>query len=72
MVFPGMSHDVSLHGGNAHAAMEKAAFIAATRHCRKAVAMASSQRVDFEGQIEKGVVELAPGIAKVGRTSMTV
>lgn len=74
MVFPGVtSHYGSLHGGNALAAMEKAAFVAATRHCRKAVVMASSQRVDFESQIEKGeVVELAPRVVKVGRSSMTV
>lgn len=74
MVFPGVtSHYGSLFGGNALAAMEKAAFVAATRHCRKAVVMASSQRVDFEGQIDKGeVVELEPSVVNVGRTSMTV
>lgn len=74
MVFPGeTSHYGSLYGGNALAAMGKAAFIAATRHCRKAVVMASSQRVDFESQIQEGeVVELIPHVIKVGYSSMTV
>ncbi|WP_342588392.1 acyl-CoA thioesterase [Phyllobacterium phragmitis] len=74
MVFPEQtSHYGSLYGGNALAAMGKAAFIAATRHCRKAVVMASSQRVDFDNQIQKGeVVELIPRVIKVGRSSMTV
>lgn len=74
MVFPGeTSHYGSLYGGKALAAMGKAAFVAATRHCRKAVVMASSQRVDFVSHIQEGeVVELVPRIAKVGRSSMTV
>lgn len=74
LVFPEKtSHYGSLYGGNALAAMSKAAFVAATRHCRKAVVMASSQRVDFEHQIQTGeVVELAPKVARAGRTSMTV
>ncbi|MEP9375976.1 acyl-CoA thioesterase [Aquabacter sp. CN5-332] len=74
MVFPEKtSHYGSLYGGNALAAMGKAAFVAATRRCRKAVVMASSRRVDFEHQIQTGeVVELVPRITGTGRTSMTV
>ena len=66
------SHYGSLHGGNALASMSKAAFVAVTRHCRKAVVMASLQRVDFVSQIKEGeVIELAPRILKVGRSSVT-
>ncbi len=67
------SHYGSLYGGHALAAMGKAAFVAATRHCRKAVVMASSLRVDFESRINKGeVMELAPRLTAVGKSSMTV
>ncbi|ABC22519.1 acyl-CoA thioesterase [Rhodospirillum rubrum] len=74
MVFPEhTSHYGSLYGGNALAAMGKAAFIAATRHCRKTIVMASSRRVDFKSQIHKGeIVELIPRVTGVGRTSLTV
>lgn len=74
IVFPGeTSHYGSLYGGNALAAMGKAAFIAATRHCRKTVVMASSRRVDFASQIQKGeIIYLAPRVVKVGHSSMTV
>ncbi|MBK1665475.1 acyl-CoA thioesterase [Rhodospirillum rubrum] len=74
MVFPEQtSHYGSLYGGNALAAMGKAAFIAATRHCRKIIVMASSRRVDFTSQIHKGeIVELIPRVTGVGRTSLTV
>lgn len=45
----------------------------ATRHCRKTVVLASSQRVAFAGQIQNGeVVELAPRLAKSGTPSMTI
>ncbi len=67
------SHYGSLYGGHALAAMGKAAFVAATRHCRKTVVMASSLRVDFESRIHKGeVMELAPRLIAVGNSSMTV
>lgn len=74
MVFPEQtSHYGSLYGGNALAAMSKAAFVAATRHCRKTVVMASSRRVDFESQIQTGaMIEIVPNITQVGSTSMTV
>jgi acyl-CoA hydrolase len=74
MVFPEQtSHYGSLYGGNALAIMGKAAFVAATRRCRKAVVLASSQRVDFTNQIQRGeVVELVPQVIKAGRSSMTV
>lgn len=74
MVFPGeTSHYGSLYGGNAFAAMGKAAFVAATRHSRKTVVTASSQRVDLQQPVSQGeVVELIPRVTSVGHTSMTV
>lgn len=74
LVFPGeTSHYGSLYGGHALAAMGKAAFIAATRRCRQPVVMASSQRVDFESQVQTGeVIELIARISRIGMTSLTV
>lgn len=74
MVFPEQtSHYGSLYGGNALAAMGRAAFVAASRHCRKPVVMAGSRRVDFSGQIQKGeVIELIARVVEQGRSSMTV
>jgi acyl-CoA hydrolase len=69
MVFPEQtSHYGSLYGGEALATMGKAAFVAATRHCRKTVVMAAAQRVDFESQIQRGeIYELAPAITSSGK-----
>lgn len=74
IVFPEQtSHYGSLNGGNALAAMGKAAFIAASRHCRKTVVMAGSERVDFNSHIENGeVVITVPHIVSSGRSSMKV
>jgi len=74
MVFPDqMSHYGSLYGGNALTAMAKAAFVVATRHCRKAVVMASSEHAEFVSHIHKGeIIELIPRITGTGRSSMTV
>jgi acyl-CoA hydrolase len=74
LVFPGeTSHYGSLYGGNALAAMAKSAFIVATRHSRKAVVLASSQRVDFVNQVQEGeVVELTPRLVQTGQRSMVI
>ncbi|MGO4386788.1 acyl-CoA thioesterase [Microvirga sp. 2YAF29] len=74
MVFPEQtSHYGSLYGGNALAAMGKAAFVAATRHSRKSVVLAGSRRTDFRSQIQKGeLIELAPRVTATGRSSITV
>jgi acyl-CoA hydrolase len=73
-VFPDKtSHYGSLYGGNALAAMAKSAFVVATRHCRKAVVLASSQRVDLVSQVQKGeVVELTPRLVHTGVRSMAI
>ena len=74
MVFPDLtSHYGSLHGREALAAMGKAAFVTATRHCRKPVVLRAGERVDFTSEVRAGeVLELRPRITATGRSSMTV
>ncbi len=74
LVFPEQtSHYGSLYGGNALAAMAKSAFVVASRHCRKAVVLVSSQHVDFVSQVQNGeVIELVPRLVTSGRRSMTI
>lgn len=74
MVFPEQtSHYGSLFGGRALAAMAKSAFVAASRRARAAVVLAATPWSEFVSQIGAGeVMEIAPRIARVGRSSMTV
>jgi uncharacterized protein (TIGR00369 family) len=74
MVFPEQTnHYGTLFGGQALALMDKAAFIAASRYCRRTVVTASSERVDFHVPVKQGqLVELAARIISAGKTSMTV
>ena len=74
VVFPDRTnHYGTLFGGNALNLMGKAAFIAATRHSRQHVVMASSDRITFDEPVRVGsLVECVAHIARVGRTSMTV
>ncbi|MDB5714946.1 MAG: acyl-CoA thioesterase [Sphingomonadales bacterium] len=74
MVFPDQSnHYGTLFGGTALSLMGKAAFVAASRHARCAVVMATSDKVDFHSPVAVGqLVELSAHVARVGRTSMTV
>lgn len=67
------SHLGWLYGGGVLAGMAKAAFIAATRHCRRTVVLAGSERTDFAAPIAAGdIIELRPRLVAIGRTSMTV
>ncbi len=74
MVFPDRTnHYGTLFGGEALAMMGKAAFVAATRHSRRVVVMAASQKVDFVAPVAGGdLVELIPRITRTGNRSMTV
>ena len=74
MVFPEQSnHYGTLFGGTALSLMSKAAFIAASRHARRAVVMAGSHDVEFHTPVAVGqVVELAANITRVGDSSMSV
>ncbi|MCB1153955.1 acyl-CoA thioesterase [bacterium] len=74
IVFPNQTnHYGTLFGGQALAFMDKAAFIAASRYCRRTVVTASSDQVDFHTPVRVGnVVELYSRVIKTGHTSMQV
>ena len=74
MVFPGQTnHYGTLYGGDALRMMGKAAFIAATRHAREVLVMASSDRIDFVAPIREGdMVELLAEVKMTGRSSVRV
>ena len=74
MIFPEhANHYGTLFGGTALSLMGKAAFVAASRHARRAVVMAAADRVDFHMPVSTGqLVELDALVTRVGRTSMTV
>jgi acyl-CoA hydrolase len=74
MVFPAVSnHYGTLFGGNALELMGKAAFVAAARHARRNVVMASSDKIEFHEPIPVGeLVELIARVERAGRSSMTV
>lgn len=73
-VFPGRTnHHNTLFGGEALAWMDEAAFISATRFCRKPLVTVCSDRVDFKESIPAGtILELVARVAHVGRTSIKV
>jgi acyl-CoA hydrolase len=74
IVFPGhANHRGILHGGPAMAWLAKAGFVAATRHMRRTVVMASSERMDFVAPAHLGeVVEVLARVTRVGNRSITV
>lgn len=74
MIFPEQAnHYGTLFGGTALSMMGKAAFVAASRHARCAVVMATSDRIEFHQPVAVGqLVELAAKVTRTGRTSMTV
>lgn len=74
MVFPGQTnHYGTLYGGDALRMLGKAAFIAATRHARAVLVMASCERVDFTAPIGEGdMVVLTADVTKTGRSSIDV
>jgi len=74
MVFPEhANHYGTLFGGHALSLMGKAAFVAATRRARRAVVMATSDKVEFHEPVHVGeLVELTASVERVGRSSMTV
>lgn len=73
-VFPGRTnHHNTLFGGEALAWMDEAAFVCATRFCRKPLVTISSDRVDFKEPIPAGsIVEIVANIGNIGRTSLVV
>jgi acyl-CoA hydrolase len=73
-VFPGdTDHRGLLFGGRALNLMEKAAFVAASRHARCSVVMAALKEIDFAAPIHVGeMIEITARVAGVGRSSMRV
>lgn len=74
MVFPGLTnHYGTLFGGNALNLMGKAAFVAAARHARCNVVMATSDKIEFHQPVPVGeLIEIVARVERVGRSSMTV
>ena len=74
VIFPEQSnHYGTLFGRTALNLRGKAAFIAASRHARRAVVMAASDRIDFHVPVKVGqVVELDARVVRTGRSSLTV
>ncbi|MGE4367348.1 acyl-CoA thioesterase [Thermomonas sp.] len=74
IVFPDhANHLGTLFGGQALAWMDKAAFIAASRHARRTVVTARSEQVDFRRPIRQGqLVEVEARIVSVGTSAMQV
>jgi len=63
----------TLFGGHALALMDRMAFIVASRHARKPVVTACSEKVEFRSPVKAGeLVELRGRIGREGRTSMRV
>ncbi|WP_231495509.1 acyl-CoA thioesterase [Hylemonella gracilis] len=74
IVFPGhANHRGLLHGGPAMEWMAKAGFAAATRRVRRAIVMASSEKLDFKAPAHVGdVVEVTATVIATGRRSIHV
>jgi acyl-CoA hydrolase len=74
VVFPDRAnHYGTLFGGNALNLMGKAAFVAATRHARCNVVMATSDKIEFSEPVPVGeLIELVARVEREGRSSMTV
>jgi len=74
MVFPNQTnHYGTLFGGDALRLMDMAAFVTASRHARRPVVTASSERIDFHVPVRQGqLAEVVGRVARTGRTSLTV
>ncbi|GGM16844.1 acyl-CoA thioesterase [Deinococcus aerophilus] len=74
VVFPGdTNHHGTLFGGEALSLMESAAFIAATRYCRRRVVTRHLDAMEFTRPIPQGsLVDLVARVIRTGRSSMTV
>jgi acyl-CoA hydrolase len=72
MVFPPQTnHYGTLFGGDALRMLGKAAFVAATRHARRVMVMAASERVDFQSPVREGeMVELIAQVLARRRSSL--
>lgn len=74
MVFPGdANHHGTLFGGVGLAHLDKVAFLAASRHARRAIVTAGCERIDFAAPARIGeMVEATGRVVRVGRSSLGV
>ncbi len=74
IVFADQSNAVgNMFGGEAIAAMTKAAFICASRHCRQPTVVAASNDINFHHPVAVGsIIDVVARISKIGTRSMTV
>jgi acyl-CoA hydrolase len=74
MVFPNQTnHYGTLFGGDALRLMDMAAFVTASRHARRPVVTASSERIDFHVPVRQGqLAEVVGRVKSTGRTSLTI
>ena len=74
MVFPNQTnHYGTLFGGDALRLMDMAAFVTASRHARRPVVTASSERIDFRVPVRQGqLAEVVGRVIDRGRTSLRV
>ncbi len=76
MIFPdSTNHHGTLYGGTALSLMGKAAYVAATRTCRKDMAMIIAERTDFHAPAHEGeLVDLlaVPEAPQAGRCTVAV
>ena len=67
------NHYGSVHGGTILKLVDEAAFVAATKHARKNVVVASMDNIEFKHPVGVGdVLTLRASVYHVGRTSMDV
>jgi len=67
------NHYGSVHGGTILKLIDEAAFVAATKHARKNVVVASMDYIEFKHPVGVGdVLTLRASVYHVGRTSMDV
>ena len=67
------NHYGSVHGGTILKLVDEAAFVAATKHCRRNVVTASLDSLEFRHPVNVGdVLTLKASVFNVGRTSMDV
>src|SRR5258708_12902255 len=74
MVFPNQTnHYGTLFGGDALRLMDMAAFVTASRHARRPVVTASSERIDFHVPVPQAqLAEVVGRVTATGTTSLTV
>lgn len=74
MVFPGdANHHGTLFGSVGLSHLDKVAFLAASRHARRAVVTAGCERIDFAAPARIGeMVEATGRVVRIGRSSLGV